>query len=140
MKLLAPFAAKDGSEDSLTVMRRVADFYDTHQGENRVVVAYPAPTPVPASAAANYIHLPQYPMNGTQLECDGSELRPDGTCAKCERINDRIEAALSIARANAIDEAIRVVSAYFGGLLSMGVNKFELVAELEELKQKDPDH
>jgi len=29
-------------------------------------------------------------LNGTQLECDGSELRPDGTCAKCERINERI--------------------------------------------------
>jgi len=47
LKLLAPFAAKNGSEDSLTVMRRVVDFYDTHSGENRVVVSYPVPvTPV----------------------------------------------------------------------------------------------
>ena len=46
LKLLAPFAAKDGSEDSLTVMRRVTDFYETHQGENRVVVSYPAPSEI----------------------------------------------------------------------------------------------
>jgi hypothetical protein len=47
------------------------------------------------SVETNYIHLPQYPLNGTQLECDGSELRPDGTCAKCERINERIEAYIA---------------------------------------------
>lgn len=43
-----------------------------------------------SQSATNDIHLPQYPLNGTQLECDGSELRSDGTCAKCERINERI--------------------------------------------------
>ena len=59
LKLIAPFAAKDGSEDSLTVMQRVADFYDTHQGENRVVISYPAATPVPAEAAAQDESLKQ---------------------------------------------------------------------------------
>jgi hypothetical protein len=29
-------------------------------------------------------------LNGTELECDAQELRPDGSCAKCERINERI--------------------------------------------------
>lgn len=43
-----------------------------------------------SQSATDGIHLPQYPLNGTQLECDGSELRLDGTCAKCERINERI--------------------------------------------------
>jgi len=52
------------------------------------------PTAAPP-VETNYIHLPQHPLNGTQLECDGSELRPDGTCAKCERINERIEAYVS---------------------------------------------
>lgn len=42
LDLLAPFAADHGSEDSLTVMRRLADFYATHAGDNRVVVSYPA--------------------------------------------------------------------------------------------------
>jgi len=46
--------------------------------------------PGEGAVKTNFIHLPQYPLNGTQLECDGSELRPDGTCAKCERINERI--------------------------------------------------
>lgn len=45
--------------------------------------------------ATNFIHLPQYPLNGTQLECDGSKLRADGTCTKCERINDRIESIVT---------------------------------------------
>lgn len=34
-------------------------------------------------------------LNGTQLECNGEELRPDGTCAKCERINARIATLVS---------------------------------------------
>jgi len=45
LALLAPFAAKDGSEDTLTVLRRLTDFYGTHQGEGRVVVSYPASAP-----------------------------------------------------------------------------------------------
>lgn len=36
------------------------------------------------------IHSSRLPFNGEQLECDGNELRPDGTCAKCERVNRRI--------------------------------------------------
>jgi hypothetical protein len=41
------------------------------------------------------IHSSNLPFNGTELECDGNELRPDGTCAKCERVNGRIAAALA---------------------------------------------
>lgn len=36
------------------------------------------------------IHSSSLRFNGTELECDGNELRPDGTCAKCERVNQRI--------------------------------------------------
>jgi hypothetical protein len=41
------------------------------------------------------IHSSDLRFNGTELECDGNELRPDGTCAKCERVNRRIEAEFS---------------------------------------------
>jgi hypothetical protein len=51
LDLLAPFAPKDASEDSLTVLRRLAEFYATHQGKNRVVVSYPAP-PIAAETPA----------------------------------------------------------------------------------------
>lgn len=43
LALLAPFAPEGGTEDSLAVMRRVTEFYDTHKGSGRVVVSYPAP-------------------------------------------------------------------------------------------------
>lgn len=46
-------------------------------------------------------------LNGTQLECDGSELRSDGTCAKCERINERITPRAT-ADINAIYNVIEV--------------------------------
>lgn len=42
LDLLAPFAPKDASEDSLAVMRRLTEFYDTHYAEGRIVVSYPA--------------------------------------------------------------------------------------------------
>lgn len=45
LESLAPFAPKHPTEDSLTVMRRVADFYETHYSEGRIVVSYPAPAP-----------------------------------------------------------------------------------------------
>lgn len=41
------------------------------------------------------IHASNLLFNGTDLECSGNELRPDGTCAKCERINGRIMAKFS---------------------------------------------
>lgn len=47
LDMLAPFAAKDGKEDSLTVLRRLADFYDAHVAEGRVILSYPAPTGEP---------------------------------------------------------------------------------------------
>lgn len=40
LALLAPFA--DGSKDSVTVLREVAEFWTTHHGEGRVVASYPA--------------------------------------------------------------------------------------------------
>lgn len=49
LDLLAPFAAPDASEDTVTVLRRLADFWNTHQGENRVVVSYPASAAVTES-------------------------------------------------------------------------------------------
>lgn len=42
LDLLAPFAPDNASEDSLTVLRRLTEFYNTHTGDNRVVVSYPA--------------------------------------------------------------------------------------------------
>lgn len=50
------------------------------------------------AARTTYLHHPQFPMNGTELECDGEELRPDGMCAKCERVNERIEAKIATIR------------------------------------------
>jgi hypothetical protein len=50
LDILAPFAAPEGSEDSVTVMRRVSDFYQTHAGDGRVVVSYPAPAPTKSEA------------------------------------------------------------------------------------------
>lgn len=47
LDLLAPFAPEDASEDSVTVLRKLAEFYDTHVGESRVVVSYPTPSPLP---------------------------------------------------------------------------------------------
>jgi hypothetical protein len=55
LTLLAPFAAKDGSEDSLTVLRRLADFSNTHQGDGRVVVSYPAPAPQPVLDTSEWV-------------------------------------------------------------------------------------
>jgi hypothetical protein len=52
LKVLEPVASPDGSEDSVTVLRRAIGFYQTHVGENRVVVPYPAAaTPATPSAA-----------------------------------------------------------------------------------------
>lgn len=52
-------------------------------------------------------------MNGTELECDGSELRPDGTCARCERINmrlaDLLENETNQDRRGALIDAIRLI-------------------------------
>ncbi len=45
LQLIAPFAAAGNTEDSVTVMRRVAEFYATHAGEGRVIVSYPAAIP-----------------------------------------------------------------------------------------------
>lgn len=42
--LIAPYAAEGNIEDSVTVLRRVAEFYETHVGEGRVIVSYPAAT------------------------------------------------------------------------------------------------
>jgi hypothetical protein len=55
LRLLAPFAVQDRSEDSLTVMQRVIDFYNTHSGENRVVVSYPAPVPLVAQPSDSHL-------------------------------------------------------------------------------------
>lgn len=44
LQIIAPFAAEGNTEDSVTVMRRVVDFYATHVGEGRVVASYPAAT------------------------------------------------------------------------------------------------
>lgn len=88
----------------------------------------------------NYIHLPQYPLNGTQLECDGSELRADGTCAKCERINQRIATVVKNARADAIGECVEMAKTFvpkrdLNPLLRL--NQFaEFAAALEQLKEE----
>ena len=42
LALIAPFAAEGNTEDSVTVLRRVAEFYQTHVGEGRVVVFIPS--------------------------------------------------------------------------------------------------
>jgi hypothetical protein len=44
LDILAPLAPPDGSEDSVTVLHRAVEFYETHAGTNRVVVSYRAPT------------------------------------------------------------------------------------------------
>lgn len=43
LELLAPLAPQDAEADSVTVMRKVIEFWNTHQGEKRVVVSYPVP-------------------------------------------------------------------------------------------------
>lgn len=50
------------------------------------------------------VHSSKLPFNGTMLECDGDELRPDGTCAKCERVNQRLAARLQPAEDERVKE------------------------------------
>lgn len=47
LALIGPFAADGNTEDSVTVLRRVAEFYATHVGDDRVVVSYPATASLP---------------------------------------------------------------------------------------------
>lgn len=65
LNILTPAAPQDGSADTVTVLRNVMDFWNTHQGENRVVVSYPAPAPT-ASAKC--------------VKCGHNNLSADGRC------------------------------------------------------------
>lgn len=58
LALIAPFAAEGNTEDSVTVLSRVVEFYKAHVGDNRVVVSYPAPAA--ASEVAPQQSEPQY--------------------------------------------------------------------------------
>ena len=42
IELLAPFAADDGSDAPIDTLLRLVEFYETHNGPERVVVSYPA--------------------------------------------------------------------------------------------------
>ena len=53
LAILATFTAEGNTEDSVTVLRRVTEFYATHVGEDRVIVSYPAATPTPTSEDAH---------------------------------------------------------------------------------------
>lgn len=55
LRAIAPFAAEGNTEDSVTVLRRVVEFYETHVGEGRVIVSYRAPA---ATTPAPQLHWP----------------------------------------------------------------------------------
>lgn len=74
LDLLAPLAPRDGSADSLNVMRKVIEFWETHQGENRVVVSYPAPSgEINTAANTCYKHGRVLLHDGVCSECVGQE-------------------------------------------------------------------
>lgn len=90
LDILAPFAAPEGAEDSVTVMRRVTDFYQTHVGDGRVVVSYPAPVAAPADAeqlvrlreaATVALKWMDWWLDSELCECDGY----GHVCGKTER-------------------------------------------------------
>lgn len=70
---LARFAPEDESEDSIAVLRKLAEFWDTHQGEGRVVVSYPAP--VVADSVGDII--------AGEYSLDQLRAMPTGPCREC---------------------------------------------------------
>lgn len=75
LDLLAPFAPKDRSKDSVTVLRELAEFWGTHHGDNRVVVSYPAPSPaavpVCCPGCGHQLHKPGECLNmASDNDCD----------------------------------------------------------------------